>query len=52
MVEESPISILDVLMQEGLQLVNVDTKQCRGQGETLFEPNGPLDKIRNPLHCA
>jgi hypothetical protein len=51
MVEEAPISILDVLMK-GLQLISVDTKQCGGEGATLFDPDGTPDRMWNPLYCA
>ena len=31
--------------EEGLQLVNVDSKQGGGKRETLFHPNGVADEL-------
>jgi hypothetical protein len=51
-VEEEPVTLLDMLMKKGLSLININPKQCRGQGATLFNPNGGLDEIKHPVNCA
>ena len=43
--EEAPIYFLGVLMEEGLQLVDVDSKQGGGKQATLFDPNGAMDEL-------
>jgi hypothetical protein len=45
LVEKALISNLDVLMQERLQLVNVDPKQCGVKWATPFDPYGAPDEI-------
>ena len=37
--EEAPITILDVLVKEGPQLININPKQGGGQVAALFNPN-------------
>ena len=32
-----------------VQLINVDPKQGRGQGASLFDLNSTLDKIEHPM---
>ena len=43
--EEAPICFLGVFMEEGLQLVNVDSKQGGGEWATLFHPDGATDEL-------
>ena len=50
--EEAPITILDMLVKKGLQLINVDPKQGGGWGATLFNPNGTPDEIWHPVNYA
>jgi hypothetical protein len=48
-VEEAPITILNMVMKKDLQLINVDPKQGGAQGANLFNPNGTLDEIQQPV---
>ena len=50
--EEAPITILDMLVKKGLQLINVDPKQGGGHGATLFNPNGTPDEIGHLVNCV
>jgi len=45
-VEEASIFFLCVLLKEGLQLVNVDSKQSGGKRAPLLHPNGATDELR------
>ena len=44
--EKEPIAILYMLMEERLQLINVDPKECGGRERAaLFDPNNAPDEI-------
>jgi hypothetical protein len=45
LVEEALVAVLNMLMEKGLQLININPEQCRGQGTTLFNLDGTLDEI-------
>ena len=49
--KEAPISILDMIMKEGLQFININPKQGEGQGGTLFNPNITPDVLWHLVNC-
>jgi hypothetical protein len=49
LVEETHVTILNMLMEKCLYLINIDPKQGRGQGETLFNSDGTLDGNKSSL---
>jgi hypothetical protein len=51
-VEEALVVVLDMFVKKGLQLININPKQCGGQGTTLFNPDGTPDEISYPVNCV
>lgn len=50
--KKAPISIFEMLMKEGLQLIDVYPKQSGGQKASLPDPNNTLDKVGYPVSYA
>jgi len=41
-----------MLVKKGLQLININPKQCGDRGATLFNPNGTADEIKHLVNYA
>ena len=52
LLDEAPITILNILMKKGLQIIDIDPKQGGGQGAALLKPNGNPDEIWNSMSRA
>jgi hypothetical protein len=46
MMEETIVTLLDLLVQESLQLIYVDLEKSGQEGVPLFHPDGGVDEVR------
>jgi hypothetical protein len=44
--KETSISIPDVVVEERLLFINIDSEKSRHEGASLLHPNGTLNEIR------
>jgi hypothetical protein len=52
MVKETTILMLDMLLQEGFQLIDIYHEQCGCERTPLCHMYGAFDKIRQSMHCV